>query len=92
MYDVKYTAAYRRGYKRIKKRGLDVTMLNFVINELRNGRALEKKFCDHALKGEYAGFRECHIKPDWLLVYMIEDDILTLTLIDTGTHAEIFDK
>ena len=92
MYDVKYTAAYRWGYKRIKKRGLDVTMLNFVINELRNGRALEKKFCDHALKGEYADFRECHIKPDWLLVYMIEDDILTLTLIDTGTHAEIFDK
>ena len=47
---------------------------------------------DHALLGKYKGYRECHIQPDWLLIYLIEDDILTLTLIDTGTHADLFDE
>ncbi len=53
---------------------------------------LEVKNKDHALLGKYKGYRECHIQPDWLLIYLIEDDILTLTLIDTGTHADLFDE
>ena len=51
---------------------------------------LEEKYKDHELKGKYQGFRECHIQPDWLLIYLIEEGILTLTLVDTGTHADLF--
>ncbi len=59
-------------------------------NILQSGGELDKKYHDHELKGKYKNFRECHIQPDWLLIYLIENDILTLTLIDTGTHADLF--
>ncbi len=91
MYRLKFTAYYKRDYKRIVKRGLDISLLEEVIEELRKGNVLEKKYHDHALKGKYAGFKECHIKPNWLLVYLIDDDILTLTLSRTGSHNDIFD-
>ena len=74
----------------MKKRGLDLTLLDAVVDTLRQGRQLDEKYRDHELTGRFRGFRECHIKPDWLLVYLIEDDILTLTLVDTGSHADIF--
>ena len=74
----------------MKKRGLDLALLDQVVDTLRQGRPLEERYRDHALTGKYLGFRECHIKPDWLLVYLLENDILTLTLVDTGTHADIF--
>ena len=74
----------------MKKRGLDITLLDEVIEKLRLGQTLEEKYRDHELKGNFVGFRECHIKPDWLLIYLIEDDILTLTLTDTGSHADLF--
>ena len=90
MYKVKFTTAYKKSYKRIIKRGLDVSVLDKVIDELRQGNQLDSKHKDHMLKGEYAGFREFHIKPDWLLIYLIEDDILTLTLVDTGSHSDLF--
>ena len=73
-----------------KKRGLDLSLLNNVVDTLRQGKQLEAKYRDHELSGKFKGFRECHIKPDWLLVYLIENDILTLTLVDTGTHSDIF--
>ena len=57
---------------------------------LRQGIKLDLVYNDHILKSEFAGFHECHIKPDWLLIYLIEDDILTLTLVDTGSHADLF--
>ncbi|EMB76048.1 type II toxin-antitoxin system YafQ family toxin [Streptococcus mutans] len=76
MYQVKFTSAFKKSYKRIQK--------------LRLGQTLEEKYRDHELKGNFVGFRECHIKPDWLLIYLIEDDILTLTLADTGSHADLF--
>ena len=91
MYTVKFTSAYKKSYKRILKRGLDVSLLDQVVEALRQGRPLAAKYRDHILKGHYAGFHECHIKPDWLLIYLIEDDILTLTLVDTGSHADVFD-
>ncbi len=75
----------------MKKRGLDISLLDYVIDTLRQGRALDEKFHDHSLSGNYTGFRECHIKPDWLLIYLIENDILTLTLVDTGSHSDLFD-
>ena len=74
----------------MKKRGLDISALDEVVDQLRQGRQLDEKYRDHSLTGNYSGFRECHIKPDWLLLYLMENDILTLTLVDTGTHSDIF--
>ena len=92
MYEVKFTTAFRKSYRLMKKRGLDISLLDQVIDQLRCGYRLDEKYRDHALSGSLQGFRECHIRPDWLLVYLIENDILTLTLVDTGTHADIFRK
>ena len=72
------------------KRGLDVSLLDKVIDDLRRGNILDEKYKDHPLSGTYAGLRECHIKPDWLLVYWISNDTVTLTLVNTGTHSDIF--
>ena len=90
MYEVKFTTAYKKSYKLMKKRGLDISLLNDVVDKLRQGIPLEEKYKDHGLSGNYEGFRECHIKPDWLLIYLIENDILTLTLVDTGSHSDLF--
>lgn len=90
MYQVKFTSAFKKSYKRIKKRGLEMALLDEVIEKLRLGQTLEEKYRDHELKGNFVGFRECHIKPDWLLIYLIEDDILALTLAETGSHADLF--
>ena len=92
MYQVKFTTAYKKAYKLMKKRGLDISLLDEVVGLLRQGRQLEECCRDHGLTGDLAGFRECHIKPDWLLIYLIENDILTLTLIDTGSHSDLFKK
>ena len=75
----------------MKKRGLDMSLLNEIIDTLRQGKVLEEKNRDHELKGNLKGFRECHIQPDWLLIYLVDNDILTLTLIDTGSHADLLD-
>ncbi len=91
-YHVKFTNAYKKGYKRAKKRGLNLQLIDDVVDELRQGHKLGAKYRDHALHGNWEGFRECHIQPDWLLIYLIEDDILTLTLSETGTHSELFDE
>ena len=92
MYQVKFTTAYKKAYKLMKKRGLDISLLDEVVDLLRQGRQLEERYHDHGLTGDLAGFRECHIKPDWLLIYLIENDILTLTLIDTVSHSDLFRK
>ena len=92
MYQVKFTTTFKKSYKLMKKRGLDISLLDDVIDKLRQGIPLEEKYKDHGLSGNFDGFRECHIKPDWLLVYLIENDILTLTLVDTGSHSDIFKK
>ena len=89
IYKVKFTSAYKRSYRRLKKRGLNISLLDAVIEELRQGRLLHKKYKDHILKGNFTGFHECHIKPNWLLIYLIEDDVVTLTLVNTGTHTDI---
>ena len=92
MYLVKFTAAYKKSYKLMKKRGLDMTALDSVVDKLRQGKQLDEKYRDHGLTGFFYGFRECHIKPDWLLIYLIENDVLTLTLVDTGSHSDLFRK
>ncbi len=90
MYEIKFTNAFKKSYKLMKKRGHNIDLLDDVINTLRQGRKLDDKYHDHALTGNYQGFRECHIKPDWLLIYLIENDILTLTLVNTGSHSDLF--
>ena len=90
IYTVKFTSSYKKSYKLMKKRGMDLTLLDEVVDKLRQGITLDEKYKDHILKGEYAGFHECHIKPDWLLIYLIDNDVLTLTLVDTGSHSDLF--
>ena len=92
MYTVKFTTAYKKSYKLMKKRGADMDALDRVVDTLRQGKRLAEKHRDHGLSGNLTGFRECHIAPDWLLVYLIENGVLTLTLVDTGTHADLFGK
>lgn len=91
MYKIKFTKTFKKSYKRMAKRGLDLSSLDKLIEKLSEGETLDQKYRNHQLKGKFSGFYECHIRPDWLLVYLLEDDILTLTLVDTGSHADIFD-
>ena len=92
IYDVKYTSSFKKSYKLIQKRGYDISALDKVIDMLRQGKKLDAKYKDHVLSGNYAGYRECHINPDWLLVYLFENDTITLTLVNTGTHSDVFKK
>ena len=89
-YELVLTGKFKKSLKLAKKRGLDIGLLDSVVDKLLYGVPLEEKFKDHELKGKYKGFRECHIQPDWLLLYLLEDDILVLTLVDTGTHTDLF--
>ena len=81
---------FRKDLKLAQKRGLDLDQLKTVVNILAQGGKLERQYRDHDLTGEYKGFRECHIQPDWLLVYRIEQDELELFLVRTGTHSDLF--
>ena len=76
----------------MKKHGLDVEGLGKVIDILSQGKTLDKKYRDHVLTGNFISFRESHIKSDWLLVYLLENNILTLTLVDTGSHSDIINN
>ena len=90
MLTIKYQAAFRRDYKRIKKRGYDTRLLEKVITLLAEGLSLPKEYKDHPLSGDYRGCRECHIAPDWLLIYEVSEQELILYLTRTGTHSDIF--
>ena len=89
-YELILTRKFEKRLKLAKKRGLDLNLLEKVITSLQNNVPLEEKYCDHELRGKYKGFRECHVAPDWLLIYRKEEDVLVLTLIDTGTHSDLF--
>lgn len=91
-YTVKVTTQFKKDYKLALKRRLNVKLLEDVIAVLAMGEALPKKYKDHDLSGDWIGHRECHIQPDWLLVYRIEDNVLVLTLSRTGTHSDLFGK
>lgn len=84
------TSKFRKDYKLVKKRGYPIKVLEEVLDKLLAGEPLDEKYRDHALVGNYIGFRECHIQPDWLLIYSIENDKLILTASRTGTHADLF--
>ena len=70
---------------------MDISLLKSIVTKLANGESLDPKYKDHPLTGNWIGHRECHIQPDWLLVYRYEDDVLVLTLVRTGTHSDLFD-
>ncbi len=76
----------------MKKRGMNLSLLNEIVGRLQRDEPLDERNHDHELTGDYIGFRECHIDPDWLLVYYKKDNVLTLTLINTGSHSDLFKK
>ena len=90
MLTIKYQAAFKKDYKRIVKRGYDMRLLEKVIELLANQKPLPEKNRDHQLSGDYAGCRECHITPDWLLIYEVADEELILYLTRTGSHSDLY--
>ena len=90
MYRIRPTTKFQKDVKRLKKRGYELSSLTKVIQILADGKNLQPQNRDHALSGNYAGFRECHIAPDWLLIYEISEDTLFLYLTRTGSHSDLF--
>ena len=90
-YVVRNTSAFKKDYKRAKKRGLDLSKLQRVVELLANGPSLPESLRDHALTGNWANHRECHIAPDWLLIYQIYEDVLVLELTRTGSHSDLLE-
>ena len=89
-YEVKFTSQFKRDLKLARKQGKDIDKLFDVISTIAEDGKLDKKYRDHNLSGDYAGCRECHVEPDWLLVYEVMDKVLVLMLYRVGTHSELF--
>ena len=89
-YEILRMASFKKDMKLLLKRGKDLERMLALIDKLANDDPLEDVYRDHALSGDYIGFRECHIKADWVLVYRKNAELLTLTLLRTGTHSDIF--
>lgn len=91
-YLVKFTTQFKKDYKKAVRRGLKIALLEQVVEQLAMGKELPAQNRDHELTGSWTGHRECHIQPDWLLIYRREADVLVLTLTRTGTHSDLFDR
>jgi len=89
-YKIERTSRFKKDYKLIKKRGYDIGLLEDVVKILAKGEPLPEKYLDHSLKGDYKDCRECHITPDWLLIYEVVENTLKLYLTRTGTHSDLF--
>lgn len=90
MLTIKYHTMFKKDFKRIKKRGYDISRLEKIVELLANEVPLPEQFKDHNLSGNYNSFRECHIAPDWLLIYQVNNNELVLVLSRTGTHSDLF--
>lgn len=90
MLEVILSNKFKKDWKIIKKRGYNLKKFEVVLEKLLRQEILEEKYKDHELIGNYKGHRECHITPDWLLIYYISDTKLVLTLTRTGTHSDLF--
>jgi mRNA interferase YafQ len=88
MYEIFRTTSFKKDYKKLSKKEKD--LLKSVIQTLAEGNKLDKEFKDHKLIGDYVGCRECHVQPDLLLIYRIDNDILELALVRTGSHSKLF--
>ena len=91
-YDLQFTSQFKKDLKLAKKQNKDLGKLFEVIDILANGEILDAKYKDHSLTGNYRGTRECHIEPDWLLIYEIRGDVLVLMHYRLGSHSELFKK
>lgn len=89
-YEIEYTGCFKDDVKRLKRRGYDMELLATAVDLLRHNGFLPSKYKPHKLVGKHKGKWECHISPDWLLVWKQEDDILIMTMTNTGTHADLF--
>lgn len=89
-YSILQSSQFKKDYKLAIKRGYDVNLLHEVISILANDNPMPEKYKNHSLDGNYRGYRECHIAPDWLLIYKIEKKLLVLTLTRTGSHSDLF--
>ena len=92
LFEIRKTNAFEHSFKKAVKKNLDIDELKLIINKLANDIPLEKKNKDHQLKGNLKDFRECHIKDDWVLLYIKDRKKLILTLVNNGTHEEVFGK
>ncbi len=92
MLTIRYQVAFKKDYKRVVRRGYDMKLLEEVVRLLAEQTPLPRKYRDHRLFGDYAGCRECHITPDWLLIYEVRNGELILYLTRTGTHTDLFPK
>lgn len=90
MLTIKYHTLFKKDFKRIKKRGYDISRLEKIVELLANEVPLPEQFKGHNLSGNYNGFRECHIAPDWLLIYQVNNNELVLVLSRTGSHSDLF--
>lgn len=90
MLSVRYRSQFKKDYRLMMKQGKDVDALDEIIRTLSIPELLDGVYLDHPLKGNYKGCRECHIEPDWLLIYGINEDMQELELVRTGSHAELF--
>lgn len=90
MLDIVLSNQFKKDLKRMARRKVKIDLLENVVNKLANGEKPDERYCDHELSGNYIGFRECHIKPDWLLVYKINNNELYLFLSRTGSHSDLF--
>ena len=92
MYNVVLSKNFKKDLKLAKKNNYNLDLLDNVVEKIASGKKLEEKYKDHALKGDFIGFRECHIQPDWLLIYQYNDDELLLLLTNMGSHSDLFNK
>lgn len=90
MKTVRRTSQFRQDVKRMERRGKDFAIFKAILNSLITGQTLDRKYRDHPLLGQYAGARECHVEPDWLLIYELAPN--EVILIRTGTHADLFES
>jgi mRNA interferase YafQ len=86
------TTRFRRDLRRMRRRGKDVQKLQAIVRLLVQEQPLAPRHRDHPLGGDWLGYRDCHIEPDWLLIYKIDREKATLTLARTGTHSDLFEK
>jgi mRNA interferase YafQ len=92
MFEIVYTSRMKKDVKRMSKRGKDLIKLTTALNLLASGESMPEEYKDHPLRGELQGYRECHIEPDWLLIYQILHDELILLAAGTGSHSDLFDE
>ena len=89
-YKIKFTKRFKKDLKQAKKQGKDIDKLFDIIEKIANDEALDEKYRDHSLSGNYKGTRECHIEPDFLLIYEKIEGVLILSLVRTGSHSDLF--